>query len=396
MPVLIAALGACLISLDSSVNVALPGMAAAFGASPSLLRWVIVCYVLTYALTGLAAGIVADRVGAMPVFATGVWVVAGAFAAYGVAPSFGWVLVLRVVQGVGAGLVFGTAPALVTLSLPPERHGRGLGAMSLGLGAGLSLGPLIAGVLVEMTGWRGAFVYRAPLAIALALALPLARVSTGRPPAHARGMAGADVLRWSVIKTIALAFLANCAQFSLWLLAPFYLSTALGFPARVAGVFFTLMPFGTTLASPAAGWTTDRVGPRWPMRAGLLVEMAGLLVLGGAPLSATTAAIGLGLVGLGVGLFQVPNIARMMSGFPRSQHGAAGGLAFLGRTLGSAAGAQLSGILFEASLPDRGFTGSLQWTFSISAAICLVGFALALTPDTRRGDGAGRLTGGVS
>lgn len=385
MPVLLSALGACLISLDSSVNVALPGMAAAFGVSPATIRWVIVCYVLTYALTALAAGIVADRVGVMPVFASGLWIVAGVFAAYALAPSFGWVLALRVVQGVGAGLVFGAAPALVTLSLPPERHGRGLGAMSLGLGAGLSAGPLIAGLLVEVVGWRGAFVYRAPLALALALVLPVAGASLRRAPGHALPrLVMPDVLHWPVIKTIALAFLANCAQFSLWLLAPFYLSAVLGFPARLAGVFFALMPLGTALASPVAGWITDKAGPRWPIAAGLLLEGAGLLVLGGAEASGGTAASGLALVGLGIGLFQVPNIAQLMAGFPRSQHGAAGGLAFLGRTLGSAVGAQVAGTVFEARLAALGFLGALQGAFGVSAAICAAALALTLAPPGRR------------
>ena len=67
MPVLLAALGMLAVSLDSAVNVALPDMAAAFGVGPAAIRWVIICYVLTYALTAFAAGLAADRVGAGPV-----------------------------------------------------------------------------------------------------------------------------------------------------------------------------------------------------------------------------------------------------------------------------------------------------------------------------------------
>ncbi len=69
--------------------------------------------------------------------------------------------------------MYGSAPALVTLSLPPSRRGRGLGLMSVGLGAGLVLGPLVGGVLVAAWGWRAAFVFRAPVMAAVAvLALP--------------------------------------------------------------------------------------------------------------------------------------------------------------------------------------------------------------------------------
>ena len=57
---------------------------------------------------------------------------------------------------------------------------------------------------------------------------------------------------------------------------------------------------------------------------------------------------GLLLVGFGVGVFQVPNLTEMMAAFPRAQQGAAGGLAFLGRALGSAAGVQVTAALFDA------------------------------------------------
>src|ERR1700720_4813550 len=134
MPVLLAALGALMVSLDSAINIALPAIAEAFGVEPAAIRWVIICYVLTYALTAFAAGVLADRFGPGPVFTAGLWLSGLVFIGYAFAPAYGTVLLLRMAQGLGGGLVYGTAPALVTLSLPRERHGRGLGLMSLGIG----------------------------------------------------------------------------------------------------------------------------------------------------------------------------------------------------------------------------------------------------------------------
>ena len=71
MPVLLAALGALLMSLDSAINIVLPAMAGAFGVEPAAIRWVIICYVLTYALTAFVAGVLADRLGPGPVFTAG-------------------------------------------------------------------------------------------------------------------------------------------------------------------------------------------------------------------------------------------------------------------------------------------------------------------------------------
>ncbi len=71
MPVRLAALGMLVLSLESAVNVALPAMAQAFAIGPAEIRWVIICYVLTYAITSVVAGVVADRVGPVPVYTVG-------------------------------------------------------------------------------------------------------------------------------------------------------------------------------------------------------------------------------------------------------------------------------------------------------------------------------------
>jgi MFS family permease len=102
--------------------------------------------------------VVADRVGAARVFTAGLWLSGLVFLAYWPAPTFGAVLACRVAQGVSGGLVYGTASALVTQALPRGRHGRGLGVMSLGLGAGVAVGPVLGGFLVEGYGWRSVFL----------------------------------------------------------------------------------------------------------------------------------------------------------------------------------------------------------------------------------------------
>jgi MFS family permease len=382
VPVLLAALGALLVSLDSAINIALPAMAAAFGVSPAAIRWVIICYVLTYALTAFAAGLLADRLGPRPVFTVGLWLCAGSFVGYALAGSYGAVLLLRVVQGVGSGMVYGTAPALVTLSLPPERHGRGLGAMSLGIGVGLGVGPVLGGLLVDASGWPAAFVFRAPLFLPLAL-LALTRVGRleGALPAPRR-LALEDVLRLPVLRSALLAFLSQYAQFAVWLLVPFFLVGPLGLSPSVGGTIFVLTPLATALAAPLGGTLTDRFGPRGPLRAGLALEAGGLLAIG-----AVTAATplpwvgaGLALVGFGAGLFQVPNLALMMAAFPAAQQGAAGGLAFLARTLGSAVGVQAAAALFDARLPRDGFLAAFHATFVAAGAVCALAAAVALLP----------------
>src|SRR5258705_314681 len=214
-------------------------------------------------------------------------------------------------------MVYGTAPALVTLSLPPARHGRGLGTMSLGIGVGLGVGPVLGGLLVDGLGWPAAFVFRAPLFLILAL-LALTRFGrvAGAAPRPRRFMV-ADLLRLPVLGAGTLAFLSQYAQFAVWLLMPFFLVTARGLSPSVGGVVFVLTPLATALAAPLGGVLTDRIGPRWPLRIGLALEAAGLLAIGAVSETTSIALVGaaMALVGFGAGLFQVPNLALMMAAF---------------------------------------------------------------------------------
>ena len=119
MPVLLAAAAFLLVGLDGSVNIAFPAMSAAFGVGPTTIRWVIICYVGTYALTAFAAGVLADRLGPGRVVRAGLVLSLLCFAGYALVPSFAVFLVFRVLQGAAGGLLYGASPALVTLSLPP-------------------------------------------------------------------------------------------------------------------------------------------------------------------------------------------------------------------------------------------------------------------------------------
>jgi MFS family permease len=378
---LLAALGTFVVSLDSAVNIAFPDMAAAFAGGPSSLRWLIICYVLTYSITSFVAGLIADRVGPAAVFTTGAWISAGAFLAYALEWSFSGVLALRVIQGIGGGFIYGTAPALVTLSTERERHGRALGLMSLGLASGLAAGPSIGGALVERFGWRAVFLFRAPAAALVGtLALRLASTLAPSPPGGRSGLRLEEVARWPVLGALLLAFVANYAQFAVWLLVPFYLVGVLALPAAAGGLVFMLTPLGAALAAPLGGWLTDRWGPRWPVVAGLVVETLGLFLV--SRLAGETAlpvvAAALGLVGVGLGVFQVPNLAQVMAAFPPAVHGGAGGLAFMSRTLGVVTGVQMASALFAWALPTRGFVGAFGLAFTGAATVCGLGVLIAL------------------
>src|SRR5262249_34565920 len=170
----VAAAGALVVSLDSMMNIAFPAIAAAFAVPPERVRWVIICYVLTYAITAFAGGAAADQIGHVAVFRAGVALSVVAFVMGGVAPSFAWLLIARIVQGLPGGLTSGTAPALPALGAPAAARGRGLGFLSAAMGLGL-LGSLPAGALVESFGWRAVYHVRVPVALAVLVWAALTR-----------------------------------------------------------------------------------------------------------------------------------------------------------------------------------------------------------------------------
>jgi len=392
MPVLLAAAGFLLVGLDASVNIAFPAMAAAFRISSTAVRWVVICYVGTYALTAFAAGVLADRLGPGRVVRAGLVLSLFCFAGYALVTSFEMLLLLRVLQGMSGGLIYGAAPALVTLSLPASRHGWGLGWASTGLGLGLGVSPLIGGVLVGAFGWRGVFLYRVP--VAAAMIVLAAWTTSPRAGGHGawRMVVPPDILRRPVLHAGLLAFLANYAQFAVWLLVPFYLVSERGLSAAAGGILFMLTPLATGIVAPVAGRMVDRFGPRGPMVAGLAAEAAGLLLVarcdGSTPLSLVGGA--LALVGFGLGIFQVPNLAQSMAAFPPRQQGAAGGFAFLSRTTGVVVGVQAAAWLFHERALTLGFLPAFRFTFAAAAAVCAVAALIALLPGLSRAPRATR------
>ena len=387
----LAAAGAFVVSLDSMMNIAFPSIAAAFAVPPETIRWVIIFYTGVYAITAFAGGAVADLVGHMRVFRAGVALTAVALVAGGCAPSFGWLLAARVVQGVGGGLIYGTAPGIVTLAAAPERRGRALGALNAAFALG-ALGPLCAGVLVDVFDWRAVFFARVPIALAVFAATLMFHV-TRRASGTRRLVGLADVRRSPVPVACVLAFLAYAGIFAIWLLVPFYLVERRGFGSGFSGAIFTLTPLGTTLAAPLAGRATDRIGTATPLIVGLVLEAAGLGALALADARTPTLAVAMALfaAGLGVGIFQVPMMTLVMGAFPSELQGAAGGLTFLARTLGLVTGVAALAALFAARRAVVGFDAAFGDAFLLATGLVTLGAALAIVRVRRLGQRAASL-----
>jgi MFS family permease len=383
----VAGLGAFLCSLDAALNVAFPAISADLGITPRQIALLIVFYHVPIGLLTVIGGVLGDRFGHRRVFATGVWTSALAFPLCGLAPDYGFLLAARTVQGAGAGLVFGTAPALATLGLARERRGLGLGALTFAAGAGLALAPLVAGVLVDAFGWRSVFLFRVPLAIlaGIAVLLPLPPIVREERPVTAP----VPALSSALLVGNALAALANAASFSIYVFVPFYLIDVIRYPATLAGVAFMTVPFSTSLGSLAGGWLTRRIEPRRLVAAGLALETIGLFAIAALEdgSHAATTVTAFVFTGFGLGFFQVPNMTLVMAALPDRSQGLAGGMVTAMRTVGVLTAALGSPRFFAArqathqatlSDPSALFVAAFSDTFRLCAILAACALALSL------------------
>src|SRR5262249_20708821 len=127
----------------------------------------------------------------------------------------------------------------------------------------------------------------------------------------------------------------------------------------------------------------DRLGVRGPIVAGLAVEALGLLLMSRCDAATPLAIVGLALLaaGFGVGLFQVTNMAQIMAAFATAQQGAAGGFAFLARTLGVVAGVTALAQLVAIRRAAAGLGPAASEAFL--AAGVVVALAAAVAPLVR-------------
>jgi MFS family permease len=143
---------------DDMLNVAIPAVAADLGGTVSHIQWVINTYYVILVALVLVAGAVGDLAGHRRIFRAGMALFTLGAVGCAVAPSLGLLIVGRGVQGVGAAMTLAAGLALVSELICPDEQGRAIG-LYMGVVAALpALGPVLSGVLVDLTSWRAIFL----------------------------------------------------------------------------------------------------------------------------------------------------------------------------------------------------------------------------------------------
>src|ERR1700756_2283608 len=153
-----AVLGSGIALLDGTVvNVALPAIGRELGGGLTDQQWVLDGYLLTLSALLLSGGAAGDRYGRRRVFVTGLLVFTVASLGCGLAPTIGWLIAARLVQGVGAAALVSGSLALIDAGITDEDRGRAVGIWAGMFGGTTGLGPFIGGWLVDTVSWRWVF-----------------------------------------------------------------------------------------------------------------------------------------------------------------------------------------------------------------------------------------------
>jgi EmrB/QacA subfamily drug resistance transporter len=180
--------GAFMALLDTTiVNVALPSIRTALGASPASLEWIVSGYALAYGLMLVPAGRVGDRIGHKRQFIAGLALFTLASVGCGVSRTPGEIIAARVVQGIGAGIFYPAISATIQLSFTGPRRSKAFGLMGAVIGVSTALGPVLGGLIIQAAGtadgWRWVFFVNLIISV---FALPLAAWLLPRPTTHTR------------------------------------------------------------------------------------------------------------------------------------------------------------------------------------------------------------------
>jgi EmrB/QacA subfamily drug resistance transporter len=398
-----------IVAMDNTiVNVALPSIRRELHASLSGLQWTIDAYTIVLASLLMLAGSTGDRLGRRRIFQTGLVLFAAGSLACSLAPTLGWLIAARALQGIGGSMLNPVAMSIITNVFTDRRErSRAIGAWGATVGISLALGPIVGGALTETVGWRAIFWINVPIALAAivlaALFVPESRATRPRrvdPVGQALVIVALATLTYAIIdgpragwgsaQTIGLFALAVAALGALvpyelgrrdplieprfFRSAPFsgatliavsafagfagflflntlYLQDVRGYSALQAGLCTLPMAVLAGCFAPLSGRLVGARGARPSLIFGGLCMLGAPLLLTG--LSRTTPlALLLGVYavyGMGFGAINPPITYTAVSGMPDNQAGVAAAVASTSRQVGQTLGVAIVGSILGAS-----------------------------------------------
>lgn len=377
--------------IGSMIVLAMPEIGVAFGVVARDLGWLSTIFILANAIFLIPASRLSDMMGYKRSYLLGAVIVGVACGLSVVAPTYGVLLVLRVVAACGTSFLMVTGLAILSRVYPPRERGAAFGVNAAMVYVGASAGPVLGGVLTDVFGWRSVFAVMVPMAVVAGVLMwwffrdEVRFAGEGRfdvfgTVLYAAGMfctmfglstlpslvsaglvvAGAVVMVvfvWYELRVLspvlrvrlffvnrrfarsAYAALLNygCTAGSVFFVSLYLQSIGQLSPVH-AGMVIFFQPLIQAVMTPVAGKVSDRVDPQYIVTGGMLLSMVGVLLLAGLGLETDLQYIMVAQVciGLGSALFVAPNTNAIMGSVQASEFSAASGIVAVMRQAGMA------------------------------------------------------------
>jgi len=425
----------------SGVAVALPAMGTDLNAGATSLGLVETLFLAGSVAFLLPVGRLADASDKASLYKLGVLSFGVSSLLVALFSSIPIILFLRFLQGVTSSITAATAPAIVADLVPPQRRGAAYGMMIAAVYAGLTLGPVCAGFLIDLWGWRAVFwaggalvvlgyfviqfllgsAWRRPppdavhlpstlLIVAsmllLAIGCSTLRVGALGYACVAAGIAlvivfivwqrrlkepllNVDVLMRNTVLSNALLvqLLLYTQAFCSIFMVSIYMQVVLGHPAKTSGQVLAIGSLLMAAIAPLAGALSDRYRPKLVASFGVSVAFASALLA--IALDEGTGlvyvALMLAIQGVGFAFFSSPNMTMIMNAVPANRRSIASALSAQARTLGMMAGMLLTAAAISIYIGDEpldrdplAFLRTMTTSFILLAAVSLVALGVSL------------------
>lgn len=425
----------------SASNVALPHIAKDLQLDAVLIAWVPMVYLMASAMFVLVFGRLADMLGRKRIFLLGTigLILTSVFVA--MAQSAAFLIAARFLQGISAAMLYATQVAIVSSVFAPQQRGRAIGLTVSVIYLGLTCGPLLGGIMVDLYGWRASFLLHIPLAIVVLL-IGFCRVDEEWSATDPGGFDFKGAVLYGIsVASLCLAvtdlnslhgllfLLLGC--FALWgfvkleqglshplfdvtlffsnrvfafsccasliiyaavfaniFLLSFYLQCFKDFSVTITGMIIMVQPLTMAIFSPWIGRLSDRIEPGILASVGMLVTALGLLLLGLLDMHSDIYELVFALIltGMGFSLFSSPNANAIMSTVEKRYYGAAAGSLATMRIIGQMMSMVLVVLVFAMFVGSveiepsmyHSLEQAIRMCFFIAAGLCVPGAMFSL------------------
>ena len=428
--------------MGSALNLSIPNLEEQFQVSGAMVGWVVTAFTIAVAAFSVPMGKIADAKGRRKVLIIGISTFAVLSFLCAFSTAIWMLLALRVLQGVAAAMIFSTNNAILISVFPGSERGRVLGLSTAAVYVGLSVGPVVGGILNTRLGWQSIFFVTCGVAVA---ALILAVIGA---PERQTEVLSADfdlagnilyiamiiaflygltnlsitkygwaimtgglllcvlfvtverkaadpVIRVTMFSHDAVFTLSNLsallnygATFAISYLVSIYLQIVMGYSSQAAGLILIVMPAVQAAFSPLMGRLSDRIPPYKLASAGMALCVVGLVLF--SMLTVTMPIwhiiVTMIIVGFGFALFSSPNTNTVMSCVNKEDYSVANSILATMRTVGHSSSMAIVTIVVGLNLGDMGLAeappamlvSTMHKCFYIFIVLCVAGVFMSL------------------